>query len=95
MVHFLLMSIKISSPTLERLVDPLSRCLTPESARRLLKLRADPQLQALVDQLGEKCNEGTLTPEEQAEYASYVAFGTFVALLKSKARQLLAHSSGV
>jgi len=49
----------------------------------------------LVDQLGEKCNEGTLTPEEQAEYASYVAFGTFVALLKSKARQLLAHSSGV
>ena len=35
-----------------------------------------------------------LTPEEQAEYASYVSFGTFVALLKSKARQLLANSLG-
>ena len=75
---------------LERLVDPLSQCLTPESARRLLALRADPELQALVDQLAEKSNEGTLTATEQAEYASYVSFGTFVALLKSKARQLLA-----
>jgi hypothetical protein len=79
---------------LERLVDPLSRCLTPESARRLLKLRADPELQALIDELGEKCNEGNLTPKEQAEYSSYIAFGNFVALLKSKARQLLARSSG-
>jgi hypothetical protein len=89
------MSFKMSSPVLDRLLDPLSQCLTPESAKRLLKFRADRQLQALVDRLAEKCNEGTLTPEEQAEYASYVSFGTFVALLKSKARQLLAESSGV
>ncbi|HWE96881.1 MAG TPA: hypothetical protein VG269_23170 [Tepidisphaeraceae bacterium] len=89
------MSSKTSSPVLDRLVDPLSECLTPESAKRLLKLRADPQLQAMVNQLAEKCNEGTLTPQEQAEYASYVSFGTFVALLKSKARQLLAKSPGL
>ena len=63
-------------------------------ARRVVKLKADRHLQALVDELGEKCNEGRLTPEEQAEYARYVSFGTFVALLKSKARQLLAQSSG-
>ncbi len=88
------MSAKTSSAVLDRLVDPLSRCLTPESAKRVLKLRADRELQALVDQLAEKCNEGTLTAQEQAEYASYVSFGTFVALLKSKARQLLAQSSG-
>jgi hypothetical protein len=87
------MNSKKSSAVLDRLVGPLSHCLTPESAKRLLELRPDPQLQALVDQLAEKCNEGTLTPEEQAEYASYVSFGTFVALLKSKARQLLAHSA--
>jgi hypothetical protein len=68
--------------------------LTRESAKRLLKLRADPQLQALVDQLAGKCNEGTLTPQDKVEYANYVSFETFVALLKSKARQLLAHSSG-
>ncbi len=88
------MNSKNSSPVLERLVDPLSRCLTPESAKHVLKLRADPQLQSRADQLAEKCNEGTLTLDEQAEYADYVAFGTFVALLKSKARQLLVNSSG-
>lgn len=87
------MNANLSSPVLERLVDPLSHCLTPESAERLLAFRADPQLQALIDQLAEKCNEGALTAKEEAEYASYVAFGTFVALLKSKARQLLAESS--
>lgn len=83
-----------SSAVLDRLVDPLSQCLTPESAKRLLELRADPQLQALVDQLAEKSEEGTLTPAEQADYASYVSFATFVALLKSKARQQLAHPAG-
>jgi hypothetical protein len=88
------MKAKTSSPVLERLVDPLSRCLTEESAKRLLKLRADPQLQALVDQLAEKSSEGRLTAAEKAEYASLVSFGTFVALLKSKARQRLAQSSG-
>ena len=88
------MNSKPSPSTLERLMDPLTRCLTVESAHRLVELRADPQLQDLIDRLAEKCNEGTLTPEEQADYSSYVSFGTFVALLKSKARQLLANSSG-
>ena len=35
-----------------------------------------------------------LTPDEQAEYGTYVSYGTFVAILKSKARQLLAASPG-
>ena len=82
-----------STAVLDRLVDPLSKCLTPESAKRLLKLRADPQLQALVDQFADKSEAGTLTSAEQAEYASYVSFATFIALLKSKARQLLAKSA--
>jgi hypothetical protein len=88
------MNAKVPSSTLDRLIDPLTRCLTVESAHRLIELRADPQLQDLIDRLAEKSNEGTLTPEELADYASYVSFGTFVALLKSKARQLLANSSG-
>jgi hypothetical protein len=86
------MNAELASQVVDRLVDPLSRCLTPESARRLLEFRADPELQALVDQLAEKCNEGTMTPQERSDYAHYVSFGTFVALLKSKARQLLANS---
>jgi len=82
----------IENPLSDRLIDPLSECLTVESAKRILKLRADPKLQARVDQLAEGCNEGSLTADERIEYARYVSFGTFVALLKSKALQLLATS---
>jgi len=32
---------------LDRLVSPLGECLTPESARRLLPLKADSELQDL------------------------------------------------
>ena len=83
-----------TAPALDRLVGPLSECLTPESARRLLALKADPKLQARVDYLAGRCSQGLLTPEERAEYGNYVTFGTFVAILKSKARQLLANSQG-
>jgi hypothetical protein len=83
-----------STPVLDQLVAPLADCLTPESARRLLGLKADPKLQARVDDLAERHSRGALTPEEQAEYGSYVSYSTFVAILKSKARQLLANSPG-
>ena len=80
------------SPVLDRLVDPLSQCLTPESAQRLLKLKADERLNARVAELADKSNQGQLTPEERSEYQTYVSFSTFVALLKSKARRLLSES---
>jgi hypothetical protein len=73
---------------------PVGDCLTPESARRLLALQADPKLQARVDDFAARHSRGELTPDEQAEYGGYVYFDTFVAILKSKARQLLAHSVG-
>ena len=82
------------APALDRLVGPLSECLTPDSARRLLALKADSKLQARVEYLAGRCNEGLLTPEERDEYGKYVSFSTFVAILKSKARQLLANSQG-
>jgi hypothetical protein len=78
-----------TAPVLDRLVGPLSECLTPKSARRLVALKADPKLQARVDYLADRCNQGLLNPEERAEYGNCVTFGTFVAILKSKARQLL------
>ena len=83
-----------TTPALDRLLGALSECLTPESARRILALKADRLLQARVDYLAVRCREGLLTPEERAEYGDYVSFSTFVAVLKSKARQLLAHSPG-
>ena len=73
---------------------PLGDCLTPESARRLLKLKADRKLQARVDDLADRHSRGELAAEEIAEYGQYVSYSTFVAILKSKARQLLANPAG-
>jgi uncharacterized protein (DUF885 family) len=77
-------------PGLDRLFTSLGECLTPESARRILALRGDPQLQAYYDELASRHTEGRLTPDETADYGNYVSFVTFVAILKSKARRLLA-----
>jgi len=75
---------------LDRLLDPVSRCLTPEVARQLVALRADPELQQRVDALADKCTEGQLTAEEREEYETYVRASRFVAILQAKARKLLA-----
>lgn len=77
------------STVLDRLLDPVSRCLTPEAARALVKLRADAEAQAHIDRLAERCNEGRLTPAERAEYELYVAAGNVIAILQAKARALL------
>ena len=78
----------------EQLVSPLGECLTTESARRLLALKPDPKLQKRVDEMATRHTEGRLSLEEQAEYGRYVSYATFMAILKSKARQLLAASNG-
>ncbi len=75
---------------LDRLLEPLSRCLTPETAERLVQLRADPQLQARIDELAGKCTEGDLTEDERVEYETYVRTGNLIAILQAKARRLLA-----
>jgi|GEM_PF-1184128 hypothetical protein len=73
---------------MDRLVSPLGEWLTPESVRRLLALQPDADLQARVDEMATRHTEGQLTPEAQAEYRRYVSYATFIAILKSKARQL-------
>ena len=75
---------------LDRLLEPISRCLTPEAAERLVQLRADSQLQARIDELAGKCTEGVLTEEERSEYEAYVRTGNLIAILQAKARRLLA-----
>ena len=62
----------IENGVLDRMLDPLSDCLTPAMARRLAKFRADAATQARVDELATKCNEGELTPAERREYEAYV-----------------------
>jgi hypothetical protein len=78
----------------DRLVAPLGDCLTPESARRLIALKPDLELEKRMDDMATRHTEGRLTPAEQAEYGRLVSYATFVAVLKSKARQLLAGGGG-
>ena len=73
------------------MIDNLSKCLTTESAKRILKLRADAKSQKHLDELADKSTEGTLTPEERSEYGACVTFGSFMTILKSKIRQRLAN----
>jgi hypothetical protein len=82
-----------TSPTLDQLVEPLSQCLTAESAKRFLKLKANPRLAARAAQLADKCSAGVLTAKERSEYENYVRFSTFIALLKSKVRLQLAQAA--
>jgi hypothetical protein len=78
------------SLTLNRRLEPVSRCLTPEVARQLVDLRADRKLQKRIDTLADKCTEGQLTAEEREEYDTYVRASRFIAILQAQARKLLA-----
>jgi len=78
-----------ATTTLDRLVEPLVRTFTPQVARSLIQLRADPELQARMDELAEKSNEGTLTAEEREEYETSIRVANYLAIIQAKARRLL------
>jgi len=75
---------------LDRLLDPVGRCLTAEVARNIVDLRADPVAQARIDELADKSTEGQLSGEERTEYEAYVRAIDFIAVLQAKARAMLA-----
>ncbi len=74
---------------LDGFLDPLSRCLDAESARRVTELRVDPTIQSRIDALAERANNGALSEEERAEYEAYINASDFIAILKLKARRHL------
>jgi hypothetical protein len=75
---------------LDRLLDPLTSALTPAATRALVEFRADAATQARIAELGAKCNEGQLSPQERSEYEAYVRAIDLIAVLQSNARRLLA-----
>ena len=87
------MSRRNRTALLERLLDPVSRSLNVEAARKLVRLKADAKTQARVDELARKCNEGELSVAERAEYERYVTAGNLIAILQAKARLLLSKNS--
>jgi hypothetical protein len=83
------MSTTLSNSVLESLLAPLSEAMSEESARRLIALRATPEIQSRVDELAIKAEAGTLSEEERDEYDELVRAGTLLATLQAKARQML------
>ena len=83
--------IQIQAPSLlDQFLDPVVRAMTPDLARELAELRATPEVQARIDELAEKCNEGQLSSDERAEYERFVESIHFIGLLQRKARMILA-----
>jgi hypothetical protein len=79
----------IVSSALDGFLEPLSRCLDAESARRVVDLSVDPAIQARVEVLAERANDGLLTEEERAEYIALVDAADLISILKLKVRRRL------
>lgn len=79
---------------LDKIFDPLGEVLTPETAARLVELRASPEVQSRLEELADRSTAGDLTPEESEEYRTYVQAIDFISIVQSKARQIL-NRSGV
>ena len=75
---------------LDRVLDPCIEGLTPQAARKIADFHADAETQARVGELAAKADIGELNDDERAEYQAYVEAFDLVAILKSKARSVLA-----
>jgi len=74
---------------LDRFLEPVTDSFTVETAQQFADMQADRTLQAHVDELAAKAGEGTLTPEEEAEYKAIVDAADLMAILRLKARRFL------
>ena len=79
-----------SMTVLEDILEPVMNALSRDVAQALVNIRAGEEAQARMADLAGKCNEGLLTPAEQAEYESYVHAVDMVSVLQAKARLWLA-----
>ena len=81
----------MSTSLLDQLTEPFAECLTAEAAQKIVALRADEAIQSRVDELADRANQGTLTPEEAAEYDRYLAAFHFVTVMQAKARRVFSN----
>jgi hypothetical protein len=84
-------TMKDSSPfeVLNDLLDPLSRCLDAESARRVAEFRIAPKVEEKIRGLAEKANEGVLNEDERADYEAIINTADIISILKLKAERHL------
>ncbi len=79
---------------LDRLLDPVFESFTPSLARKIVGLRVDADVERHVAELRRKANDGTLTPEEDAEYKDFVESVDVISILQAKAQRFLAQHAG-
>lgn len=79
---------------LDRIFDPFTEVLTPESAQRIADWRVDDETQRRVDELAEKANEGALSTAERQDYETYVHVIDFIGILQAKARAFVRRDGG-
>jgi hypothetical protein len=82
---------KDASPldVLNDLLDPLSRCLDAESARRLAEFRVGPVVEEKIRVLAERANEGLLSEDERAHYEAIINTADIISILKLKTQRHL------
>ena len=73
----------------DRGVKPVMKIVLPEKAEEVVEFRADPELQARIEELARKSTEGELTEAERAEYAGYARANKFIAILQRQAREII------
>lgn len=92
--NILVMGNSTVATAMDSLLDPLSRCLDAESAQRVAEFRIDPVVQARIDILAQRANDGVLNEEERAEYEAYTNAADFISILKLKTRRQLNSNGG-
>ncbi|MCR9293512.1 MAG: hypothetical protein NXI32_12390 [bacterium] len=74
---------------LDRMLDPVTDSMSREFAESLVALKADGEMLARIEYLRQKANEGSLSPEEDAEYKEFVEALDVLSILQAKAKQSL------
>lgn len=83
----------VESTILARVIAPDEPMMDRAVAAELLEWRFSDQDQRLMSDLAAKAREGTLEPEEAETIEAYERVASFLRLVKSKARLLMATRS--
>src|SRR5436190_17073489 len=75
-----------------RLIQAQRDELAPQVAEYLLSIAFGESDRQRMEQLAERSEAGTLTPEERAELESYLHVGNLLAVMQSRARWLFNES---
>lgn len=84
------MSAAINTNAFDRATEPVLGILSADQVHKIADYHADESLQARLEELAHKANEGELTEDERSEYEGYAQANKFVAVLQAQARRRLA-----